>query len=126
VINFLIKQLKVHFCADGGVLYEIYKKEGWGQLAIRTVLPGVTVGGHRHPLTNETWLVFKGKAKLFLEYPDNIRVMTQVSGGDWKPIRLPAGTGHDIKNVGDDEMAFLFFADQLYDPDNPDKEEWKW
>ena len=126
MVDFLLKQLKVHFCADGGVLYEIYKKEGFGQLAIRTVLPGVTVGGHRHLLTHEMWLVFKGRAALFLEYPDGIREIKRVSGENWKPVRLPAGTGHDIKNVGDDEMAFLFFADKLYDPEAPDKEPWAW
>lgn len=113
-------------CADGGVLYEIYKKQGFGQLAIRTVLPGVTVGGHRHPLTNEIWLIFKGEATVFLEFPDRTRWIKQVSGKNWEPIKLPAGTGHDIKNIGDDEMAFLFFADKLYDPDNPDKENWNW
>jgi oxalate decarboxylase/phosphoglucose isomerase-like protein (cupin superfamily) len=125
-VKFFLKQFRVHLCADGGVLYEIYKKEGWGQLAIRTVLPGVTVGGHKHPSTNEIWLVFKGAAAIFLEYPDKTRWIKRVSEETWEPIGLPAGTGHDIKNVGDDEMAFFFFADKLYDSKNPDKEDWEW
>jgi len=115
----------VHECADGGKLYEIYKEEGWGQLAIRTVPPGVTAGGHKHPLTNEYFLVFRGRATLYLER-DGIREMRQLSEDKPQIVPVPAGTGHDIKNCGDAEMAFLFYADRVYRPETHDKEAWSW
>lgn len=122
-----IEQIKIHKCEDGGLLYEFYRKEGFGQLAVRTVLPGVTVGGHKHPLTNEIWLVIEGTATIFLEYPSGTRWMKRVSGKKWEPIILPAGTGHDIKNVSEtEEMVFIFFADRLYSSSGHDKLPWLW
>jgi UDP-2-acetamido-2,6-beta-L-arabino-hexul-4-ose reductase len=119
-----LKELTVHQCPNG-VLYEFF----WGdigQMAIRTVWSGETAGGHKHPNTNEWWLVVRGEAIIYLEYPNRNRMMYPVSGENPTLISVPAGTGHDIKNVGDEDVIFIFFADRLYDPENPDKEAWSW
>lgn len=119
-----LRELIVHQCPNG-VLYEFF----WGdigQMAIRTVWPGETAGGHKHPTTNEWWLVVQGEAVIYLEYPDKIREMHSVSGKRPRLIFVPAGTGHDIKNIGDGDVIFIFFADRLYDPENPDKVAWSW
>ena len=120
----LLKELTVHQCSNG-ILYEFFWHE-IGQMTIRTVWPGETAGGHKHPLTNEWWLVVQGEAIIYLEYPDGIRVTYPVSGQKPKLIYLPAGTGHDIKNVGEGDVIFIFFADRLYDPETHDKEPWSW
>jgi len=121
-----MKELKVHKCSDGGLLYEFVRDERFGQLAIRTVPPGVTAGGHRHPETDEWWLVIRGEAALFLEYPNGIREVKRVSGERPQIVPIPAGTGHDIKNVGSDDVMFIFWASRLYDPKTHDKEPWSW
>lgn len=118
--------IKIHRCSDGGLLYEFYRKEDFGQLAVRTVLPAKTVGGHSHSNMHEWWLVFKGKALMRLEYPGGIRVMQQVFGVNPKIVPLPPGTGHDIKNIGENDMAFIFWAEKLYDPETHTKEDWSW
>lgn len=119
-----VKEITVHECQDGGVLYEIVRDEKWGQLTIRTVPAGATAGGHRHPLTNEFWLILEGEATVFLEYPDGTRWMKQVDGDRPEVIELPAGTGHDIK--AHTNVMFLFWADRLYDSETHDKEPWEW
>lgn len=118
-------ELVVHLCSEGGLLYEFYRSAGFGQLAVRTVPPGEVAGGHSHQM-HEWWLVFEGKALMRLEYPDGIRVMHQVSGANPKIIPLPPGTGHDIKNVGKDNMAFIFWAEKIYDPETHIKTPWSW
>ncbi len=123
-VNERLKELTVHQCPNG-VLYEFFWHE-IGQMAIRTVWPGETAGGHKHPLTEEWWLVVQGEAIIYLEYPDGMREMHSVSGKRPRLVYVPAGTGHDIKNVGSKDVIFIFFADRLYDPENPDKEPWSW
>lgn len=123
-----IYEMEVHRCAEGGLLWEVYKEEGFGQLAIRTVPPGKVAGGHRHPTTNEWWFVFKGQATVYLESAGGIREMIHVDADRNGPrlLPLPAGTGHDIKAIGDKPLAFIFFADRIYDPETHDKEPWSW
>lgn len=119
-------ELIVHDCGNG-LLWEFYKEKGFGQAAVRTVNPGEIAGGHRHPNTEEWWLIFRGAGMVYLEYPNGIREMVYVNA-DMGPklIPVPAGTGHDIHNIGEEPLAFIFFADKLYDPNSPDKEEWFW
>lgn len=119
-------ELVVHPCSEGGFLYEFYRSADFGQLAVRTVPPGKVAGGHSHNDMREWWLVFRGKALMRLEYPDGIRVMRHVSGTNPEIVPLPPGTGHDIKNIGPDTMAFIFWAEKLYDPETHTKTPWSW
>jgi len=59
--------LTVHKCADGGVLYEIYKHPDFGQLAIRTVPPGKRVGEHLHHM-REWWLSSRERRLFVLSF----------------------------------------------------------
>lgn len=118
-------KIVVHQCSEGGWLYEFYRNIEFGQLAVRTVPPGKTAGGHSHDM-NEWWLIFRGTAVVRLEYPGGIRVMRTISGENPEVIPLPSGTGHDIKNVGEDDMAFIFWAEELYDPRTHTKTDWSW
>lgn len=118
--------IRVHDCGNG-LLYEFYREEGWGQLAVRTVSPGETAGGHKHPITGEAWIFFKGKGTVFLEYSNGTREMRHVDTSKGPvTIPLPAGTGHDVKCIGDEELAFIFMADRLYSLETHDKSDWEW
>lgn len=122
----LLKELVVHECASGGLLYEFVRDEAFGQLAVRTVLPGTTVGKHKHS-TDEWWLVVEGEGVVRLEYPDNIRVLHNVSGKIPQILHLPAWTGHEISNTAaDGDLIFIFWSAELYDPDTHVKEPWEW
>lgn len=122
-----IESVIMHRCVDGGMLYEIYRDPEYGQLAVRTVLPGVTVGGHVHPITQEAWIFCRGTAMAYLESAEGIREMRHIDTSNGPVvIPLPAGTGHDVKNIGDDEVVFIFWADRLYSPETHDKEDWCW
>ena len=117
--------LKVHKCSEGGLLYEFFRDVKFGQMAVRIVPPGKTAGGHSHNM-REWWLVFMGTAVVRLGYPNGIEESLYVSGEDLKIIPLPPRTGHEIKNVGEDDMGFIFWAEKLYDPESHDKQPWSW
>lgn len=122
-----IETIEIHKCSEGGLLYEFYRKKGFGQLAVRTVVPGTTAGSHVHNITNEHWIFFRGKGTVYLESKDGIREMRHVDTSNGPvTIPLPAGTGHDVKCLGNEELVFIFMADRLYSPETHDKESWHW
>lgn len=122
-----IEEIRVHHCADGGLLYEFYREKGFGQLAVRTVDPGVTAGGHVHDITDEYWIFFKGEGTIYLEYKNGIREMRHIDTSKGPiTIPLPCGTGHDVKCIGGEELVFIFFADRLYSAETHDKRDWEW
>lgn len=121
-----IEKIKVHDCGNG-LLYEFYREEGFGQLAVRTVDLGETAGGHSHPITNEFVVFFKGEGIMYTEDAEGIREMRHIDTSRGPvTIPLPAGTGHDMKCIGDKELAFIFMADRPYKSESHDKKSWEW
>ncbi len=119
-------ELRTVVCEDGGVLQELYKAEGFGQITVRRFPPGEASSGARHLLKNELWWVVAGEASIRLELPDGTRELHNVTGPGGRIIEVPAGTGHQIANVGQADVVLLFHADRIYDPEEPDREDWSW
>ncbi len=106
-------------CADGGVMLECYRSEGWGQVNIRTIPPGEAAGGHRHPRTDERWLLLRGE-RVAVSLGEHLFRLPP-----WEMLDVPANTGHLVENMGEDEAVLLYWRSTLYDPDRPDKETWE-
>jgi len=106
-------------CAGGGVLREVYKDPDWGQIVIRTLPPGAATEPHRHPETDEWWMLLRGLLYVTLEGVGTF----EMDRGAWTHV-VP-GVGHMCENLGDEEAVLLFTADRLYDPDAPDRELWE-
>jgi dTDP-4-dehydrorhamnose 3,5-epimerase-like enzyme len=120
----VIQNMNEARCPDGGILREVYKDPAWGQVNVRTVPAGQSKPGHVHHRYNETWILVRGE-ELWV-------TVGQPGGGNrsfrlplWEPLELPAGTGHAVANLGRDEAVIVYTMDEVYDPDNPDKEPWE-
>jgi UDP-2-acetamido-2,6-beta-L-arabino-hexul-4-ose reductase len=110
-------------CADGGILREIFKEEGFGQLTLRTIPPGVKTERHRHLETDEWWVVCRGEAVVETKDGEYGPPMRTIASGEWpKVIKVPRGTWHTIENVGKKEVILLFHSDRIYDPEHPDRQ----
>jgi UDP-2-acetamido-2,6-beta-L-arabino-hexul-4-ose reductase len=44
----------------------------------------------------------------------------RVSGSEYDVVNIPPGYTHSITNIGPSEMTTLFWASEVFDPDNPD------
>ena len=42
------------------------------------------------------------------------------SGDRLQVVDIPAGYTHSIKNIGDEDAVTIMWANELYDPENPD------
>lgn len=104
-----------------GWLAEFIKSEDNGQIFISTTKPGITRGNHWHHTKVEKFLVIQGQGLLqFRKIGTDKVIEYQVSGDNPEPVDIPVGYVHNIKNIGDDTMITLFWACEIFDPENPD------
>lgn len=127
-------------CDERGCLAEFMKSPHFGQIFVSRTKPGVTRGNHFHHTKAEKFLVLEGEAVIRFrkvqskvesseskiensesgvgETPDVIEY--RVSGRDFRVLDIPPGYTHNIENVGDAELVTLFWASEIFDPENPD------
>jgi len=104
-----------------GTFYEIIKTPDSGQFSLSTTAPGVVRGGHYHHTKNEKFLVVKGKAIIeFRHIITNEKIAYEVSDEKMQVVEMIPGYTHNIKNIGDEEMILFLWANENFDPQNPD------
>jgi len=106
---------------ERGTFYEIIKTLDSGQFSLSTTAPGVTRGNHYHHTKNEKFLIVKGEA--LLEYKHIVtgeKISYKVSDKKMEVIEMIPGYTHNIKNIGNEEMILVLWANENFDPNNPD------
>jgi len=106
---------------ERGTFYEILKTEKSGQLSISTTKSGITRGNHYHNTKNEKFLLIKGQALIELRsiFSDEV-IQYYVSDTELEIVEMIPGYTHNIKNIGEDEMILLIWANENYNADLPD------
>lgn len=104
-----------------GWLAEFIKSEQSGQVFVSRTIPGITRGNHWHHTKVEKFLVIYGEGLIKLRRVDSTDVVEiRVSGDELRVVDIPAGYTHSITNVGEGDMITLFWADEVFDPKDPD------
>ncbi|MBT4434873.1 SDR family oxidoreductase [bacterium] len=104
-----------------GVFVEMLKTSNSGQFSFFTSRPGITRGSHYHHTKTEKFLVVKGKAKFgFRHIITNETYELFTSSEKPQVVETVPGWTHDIKNVGDEEMVAILWANEIFDPNVPD------
>lgn len=106
---------------ERGSFAEILRTEDSGQFSLFTAHPGVTRGGHYHHTKNEKFLVVQGRARFgFRHMATGETHQLIVEGDDLQVVETVPGWSHDITNIGEDVMLVLLWANETFDPRNPD------
>lgn len=104
-----------------GELAELMKSPHIGQIFLSRTRSGITRGHHYHDTKVEKFAVLEGDAVIrfrhilggdVIEYP--------VSGCEFRVVDIPPGYTHAIENVGQNDLIVLFWANEIFDPDNSD------
>jgi UDP-2-acetamido-2,6-beta-L-arabino-hexul-4-ose reductase len=104
-----------------GVFVEMLKTKDSGQFSFFSAHPGITRGGHYHHSKNEKFLVVKGKAKFGFRHIVTDEYFELITTGDEpQVVETVPGWSHDVTNMGDDEMFVMLWANEIFDPENPD------
>jgi UDP-2-acetamido-2,6-beta-L-arabino-hexul-4-ose reductase len=106
-----------------GELFETVRSHGGtGQAFVSTTRPGQTRGEHYHLHKVERFFVVRGDAEIALRRLLHDEVITfRLSGDRPSFVDMPTLWVHSIRNVGDDDLVTMFWADQLLDPSDPDQ-----
>jgi UDP-2-acetamido-2,6-beta-L-arabino-hexul-4-ose reductase len=106
---------------ERGELFEWIKSESFGQIFVSTTKPGVTRGNHYHHTKTEKFLVIKGVAEIKFRKIDSDEVIIYIVDGN-KPtvLDIPPGYTHSISNISTTELITLFWANEIFDSENPD------
>ena len=108
-------------CDERGVFAEMLKTKDSGQFSFFTAKPGVTRGGHYHNSKTEKFLVIQGDAKFGFRHVvshETYEIIT--SGNKLIVVETVPGWSHDITNIGAEEMIVMLWANEIFDPVNPD------
>lgn len=104
-----------------GELAEFLKQANFGQIFISRTKPGITRGNHFHHTKVEKFFVVEGNAIIRFRMIDRDEILQyQVSGKDFKVVDIPPGYTHSIENIGHDDLITLFWADEVFNPKDPD------
>ena len=106
-----------------GNFIELMKSKTFGQVSISRSRKGVIRGNHYHNSKNEKFCVIQGKAVIKLRnILDDKIISYYVSGEKIETVDIPPGCTHSIENLTetDGEMILLIWANEIFDPENPD------
>jgi UDP-2-acetamido-2,6-beta-L-arabino-hexul-4-ose reductase len=111
-----------HRDARGELVEAVRSHGGTGQAFVSSTVPGATRGDHYHLHKVERFMVVRGQAEIALRrlYHDEV-VRFSVTGERPGFVDMPTMWTHHIRNVGDDDVVTVFWADQLLDPAQPDQ-----
>ena len=106
---------------ERGVFVEYLKNHQVGQFSFLTSKPGVTRGNHFHHTKIEKFFVIKGIASFkFFSLDSGEKFEIETSGEKPQIVESIPGWAHYIKNIGDEELIVLLWANEIYDQNNPD------
>lgn len=106
---------------DRGWLVETVKTGYGGQCFVSSTHPGIVRGNHFHRRKVERFFVLMGSAEIKMRKLFTDKIFSyQLSGEHPSFIDIPTLYTHSIKNIGNSELITLFWADEIFDPDNPD------
>ena len=113
-------ELKMH-SDERGSFTEFLRSKERGQISINISKPGITKGNHWHHTKNEKFLVVSGEAIIRLRHLESDEIIEyHVSGEKLEVVDIPVGYTHSIENVGDTDLVTVMWANECFDPDNPD------
>ena len=95
--------------------------EEFGQLHVSVAYPGKVRGNHFHTRKVEWFCVPAGQGLLLLKDQETGETQEVIMGvNNLKTIKIQPGTIHAIKNIGEDDMVLIVYANESFDPEDPD------
>jgi len=108
-------------CDNRGSFTEFIRTPERGQFSVNVTKPGITRGNHWHHTKHEKFLVVSGEGIIRLRKVGSDKVIEyKVNGEILQVVEIPPGYTHSIENTGDRDMVTLMWANECFDPENPD------
>lgn len=104
-----------------GSFTEFLRTPDRGQVSVNISKPGIVKGNHWHHTKNEKFLVVSGEGVIrFRNIVSGEVVEYHVSEEKLTVVDIPTGYTHNIENLGTKDMVTIMWANEAFDPNNPD------
>lgn len=104
-----------------GIFVEMLKTPDCGQFSFFTIAPGITRGSHYHHTKTEKFLVVNGIVKMrYRHLVTGESVQVELSSNKPQVIDTIPGWAHDVTNIGKSDAIVMLWANEIFDPQNPD------
>lgn len=104
-----------------GLFAEALKSKDAGQVSVNITKPGMVKAGHWHHTKTEKLIVVSGSGLIrFRRLGDEKLLLYPVSAERLEVVDIPPGYTHDIINTGSSDLVMLVWANQVFDPNEPD------
>lgn len=104
-----------------GSFTEFIKTPDRGQVSVNISKPGVIKGNHWHHTKNEKFIVVSGRGVIRFRKIGSDKVLEYfVNGDSIEVVDIPVGYTHNIENLGDKDMVTIMWANEAFDPKEPD------
>lgn len=116
----LITNLNSHV-DNRGSFTEALHIPSYGQVSINVSHPGITKGNHYHETKNEKYLCISGSVLIKLRKVGQKEVIEiKADSSHLQLIDIPPGYVHSILTTSKEDSATLMWANEPFDPQNPD------
>jgi UDP-2-acetamido-2,6-beta-L-arabino-hexul-4-ose reductase len=104
-----------------GSFTELLHLGGSGQISVNITKPGITKGNHWHHSKTEKFIVVEGEASIKEREIGKSEVREyHVSGDRVEVVDMLPGYTHSITNIGEADLVTVIWANEIFDPENPD------
>ena len=104
-----------------GSFTELIRTLDRGQVSVNISKPGITKGNHWHHTKNEKFIVVSGKGVIRFRKLNHEEIIEyKVSATKLEIVDIPPGYTHNIQNTGSVDLVTIMWANECFDPSNPD------
>lgn len=104
-----------------GSFTEFIRTPEYGQVSVNVAHPGITKGNHYHWTKNERFLTVQGQCSIKFRKIGTDKVIEYiVDGKSLRVVDIPPGYVHNITAIGDEDAVTIMWANEPFDPENPD------
>ena len=95
--------------------------KGFGQIHVSVAYPGKVRGNHYHTRKLEWFCVPAGSGRLLLKDLKTGEEREVLMGENHlRTVEITPGVVHAIKNIGNKDMVLIVYANEAFDPADPD------
>ena len=106
---------------ERGSFTELLDLGGAGQLSVNVCRPGMTKGDHWHHTKAEKFIVVSGRGVIReRRIGGGETAVLPVSAEEIKVVDMLPGYTHSIENTGEEDLVFVIWANERFDPERPD------
>ena len=106
---------------ERGSFTEILRTEGMGQISVNICRPGFEKGNHWHHTKTERFIVVSGEGVIRQRRIGSDEVEEiPVCAKHMCSVDMLPGYTHSIENTGEEDLIFIIWANERFDPQRPD------